>query len=678
MTGQLDGAVLPVAGITSPVSEVAGCWSPALSPDGRHAAYVSDRGGTPQVWVQPIGSDLAFVIDTGGEPVAAVHWSTDGDWLACQVSPGGAPRHEVWLVRPDGSASHQVAGFGADTADAIRWLPGRPLLAVTENLSRALLVDAGTGQRHVVAEGELIALLDVSPDHGRALLRRGPRGARRLVVRDLHSGLERYVTQGQQGCFGPDGHSVYAVSDAGEFPVLIRWPSYGGEVAAGTGPGNVADAAGVVADAAGVVTDAAGVVADARPGQVADGVEVVADAGRGEVESFALTVDGRTVAVLWNVRGGESELALLDLAHDGRRVVDPLPGSVVGGLAWSADGRTLAFTAEGPGQPHGVWTCPVEGQPLPVAVEPGALELFGIGDGDSVTRPGGSSGRDRLRAAEADAPHPAGAGASPAQRGTARPVLHTLRSHDGLEITGWLLRPAGDGPHPAVLWLHGGPEAQERPGHNPLFQSLVNRGVAVFAPNVRGSSGFGRSFVAADNGPLRYAAIADVAACVNYLVTAGIADPARVGCAGRSYGGYLTLAALTRYPELFAVGVDVCGMSNFATFYAHTEPWIAAAAVTKYGDPVADAELLRDLSPITRIDRLRAPLLVVHGANDSNVPVIESEQVVAALAERGVPHHYLLFPGEGHELLHRAARAEYLRVTTDWLAKHLQAHVLTS
>jgi len=204
-----------------------------------------------------------------------------------------------------------------------------------------------------------------------------------------------------------------------------------------------------------------------------------------------------------------------------------------------------------------------------------------------------------------------------------------------------------------------------------LFRSLVDRGIAVFAPNVRGSSGFGRSFVNADNGALRYAAIADVASCVNFLVTTGVARKDKIGIMGRSYGGYLTLAALTTYPSLFAVGVDVCGMANFATFYEHTEPWIASAAVSKYGDPVADAELLRDLSPITHIDRLRTPLLVIHGANDSNVPVIEAEQVVAALGERGVPYQYVLFPDEGHQLLHRSSRAEYLKVTVDWLTAHL-------
>jgi dipeptidyl aminopeptidase/acylaminoacyl peptidase len=308
-------------------------------------------------------------------------------------------------------------------------------------------------------------------------------------------------------------------------------------------------------------------------------------------------------------------------------VVGPLPGGVAAGLSWSFDGSTLAFTAEGPGRPHGVWVYDVA--------------------------------EDCLKAVSAD----------PAAPNAVRPTLHTFAAHDGLTLTGWLFRPHTDGPHPTVLWFHGGPEAQERPGHGPLFQSLVDRGIAVFAPNVRGSAGFGRTFVNADNGKLRYDGILDVRSCAEHLAATGVSS--RLGIMGRSYGGYLTLAALTTFPELFAVGIDVCGMSNFATFYEHTEPWIAAAAVSKYGDPVADAGLLRDLSPITRIDQLRAPLMVVHGENDSNVPVIEAEQVVAALAARGAEHKYLLFPDEGHELLHRSSRAEYLRETVEWLTTHL-------
>ncbi|AGL19941.1 S9 family peptidase [Actinoplanes sp. N902-109] len=577
MTGQLsrvDVTVLPAGWLTkgSYPSEVSGSWSPALSPDGRHAAYVSDRSGSPKVWVQPVGSDLTFLVDTGEEPVVSVHWSHGGGWLACVIAPGGAPRTEVWLVRPDGSALHQVAGFGADSAENVRWLPGRPLLAVTENLTTTLLIDAAEGTRSVICTGELVSLFDVSPDRSRALLRLGSRGNRYIVVRDLATGADEYVTSGEQACFDPDGH-IWARSDAGERPVLLH------------------------------------------------GSTVAAAAPDAEVEAFALTADGSRAAVLWNVDGGRSALTVSATEID-------LPGWVVSQPVWSADGSTLAFTAEGPGQPHGVWTWSPAGGLTPVSV-------------DEV----------------ADSP--------------VLPTLRRFASHDGLEISGWLFEPATPGPHPTVLWLHGGPEAQERPGHGPLFQSLVARGMAVFAANVRGSSGFGRTFVNADNGPLRHAAIADVAACVDHLVTSGVADPARIGCMGRSYGGYLTLAALVTYPSLFAVGIDVCGMSNFATFYEHTEPWIAAAAVSKYGDPVRDADLLHDLSPITRIDRLRAPLMVVHGENDSNVPVIEAEQVVKALAERGVEHRYLLFPGEGHELLHRSSRAEYLRETVSWLTRHL-------
>jgi dipeptidyl aminopeptidase/acylaminoacyl peptidase len=658
---RVDVTVLP-AGWRRLESEIAGNWSPALSPDGRHMAYVSDRGGVPAVWVQPVGSELAFRVDTGPEPVSTVRWSSGGGWLACQIAPGGAPRHEVWLIRPDGSDLHQVAGFGADTAENIRWLPGRPVLAVTENLTAAVLIDVVTGTRTVVTEGDLVSLLDVDPAGRFALLRYGPRGARQIVLRDLTGGVEKPVTRGERAVFSPGGGCVYALSQDGEFPSLLRIAGDAVETLAHSPVS--APLAGPLLPAASARTPApappatsslpavstrtpapdppgtfplpaasARTPAPAPPGTsplpVASAGSPVSAADAAEVEDFVVTADGRTAAVLWNVRGGESEIAVIDLDHDGDRVPRriPLPGLVTNDLTWSFDGSTLGFTAEGPGQPHGVWVWQRES---------GKLEAVS---------------------------------AEPASPTAIRPELRVFPAHDGLTLTGWLFSPRTPAPHPTVIWLHGGPEAQERPGHGPLFQALADRGIAVFAANVRGSSGFGRSFVDADNIGLRYGAIEDVRTCVNHLRDSGVAG--RVGVMGRSYGGYLTLAALTWFPELFDVGVDICGMSNFATFYEHTEPWIASAAVSKYGHPVHDADLLRDLSPIHRIDRLRAPLLIVHGANDSNVPVIEAGQVVEALAARSHPHRYLLFPGEGHELLHRSARAAFLTETLSWLQSHL-------
>jgi dipeptidyl aminopeptidase/acylaminoacyl peptidase len=592
-TGQLSRgdatlAPSPSSLVDSPlVDEVSGTWGASPAPDGSAMAVISDRAGSPALWILD-AAGRARPVDVGPHPVTAVAWSRCGEWIAYAVAPGGAPRTEVWLVRPDGRGLCQVAGFGADTAVLAGWLPADGL-AVTElggGGGRALIVDAAG--RLPLAELDLMALLDVTPDGRTALLRRGPRGRRHLEVLDLATGARRaLVDAADRGCFTPDGQAVLARSDARvDLARLVRAPLDGSTV------------------------------------------EVLAERVDGELDDFAVAPDGR-LALLWNVDGGASVLVLRDL--DGTETAVPA-GPVVRDPQFSADGTILTVTVEGPLTPCAVWR--VEAR---------------TGDAAPVE--------------------------TPLETGFAgvRPELRRFRAADGLALTGWLYRP--DNPTgAAVISLHSGPEAQERPGYNPLFQSLAARGITVFAPNVRGSSGFGRAFVDADNGALRHGAIADVAASVAHLLDTGIAEPGRIGCMGRSYGGYLTLAALVTYPELFAVGVDVCGMADFATFYAGTEPWIAAAAVSKYGHPDHDRDTLHALSPLHRLDRLAAPLLVVHGDNDTNVPTGEAEQVVAALAARGFPHHFLRFPDEGHEFLDPANRETYVRATVTWLHHHLARH----
>ena len=140
------------------------------------------------------------------------------------------------------------------------------------------------------------------------------------------------------------------------------------------------------------------------------------------------------------------------------------------------------------------------------------------------------------------------------------------------------------------------------------------RGIAVFAPNVRGSSGFGKRFVNLDNGEKRFDGVRDIKACVDYAATSGVADPKRIGIMGGSYGGYMVIAGLTEYPETFAAGANLFGIVNFATFFAKTEPWMAAISKVEYGDPDTQADLLRSLSPIHMINRVRAATLVLHGA----------------------------------------------------------------
>jgi predicted N-formylglutamate amidohydrolase/fermentation-respiration switch protein FrsA (DUF1100 family) len=365
-------------------------------------------------------------------------------------------------------------------------------------------------------------------------------------------------------------------------------------------------------------------------GPDAEAPRVVAERADAELEQLILSSDGHTAALLWN-RAGQSECELVDL-HSGSARQLLLPEPYAHGGSFSHDGRWLAMTLEGPTHPRAVHVL------------------------DTVT------GSWRRITAQ---PH---AWTQP----TTTPQLVRLRSQGEVELSGWLYRALPDAtPKAAVIHLHGGPEAQERPAYNPLFQALVERGITVFAPNVRGSSGFGKTFVNADNRELRWGAIADVAACARYLLDEGLASTDTLACAGRSYGGYLTLAALVFHPELFAAGLDVCGMSDLATFYRDTEPWIAHAAYPKYGHPEADAELLQRLSPIHHFDKLKAPLLVVHGENDSNVPLGEALQAVAAAEERGIPAELLLFRDEGHELQTRNNREHFVTRSVDFLEERL-------
>lgn len=358
-----------------------------------------------------------------------------------------------------------------------------------------------------------------------------------------------------------------------------------------------------------------------------DGVGAIAQRDDAEIDFADADDAGRRVLIAWNF-DGRSELEILDAASTSRRICG-LPGEVVSGGVLARDGNQAVLAVESSLAPPQLWALRID---------------------DATWRP--VTAAPRL------------------ERNLVRPTLERLVSHDGLELTGWLYRPAGSGRHsPAVVSVHGGPESQERPTFNPHHQMLAAAGIVVFAPNIRGSSGFGREFVHADDRFGRLNAIGDVAVCAEWLEAGGFADPTRIAVAGRSYGGYVTLMALTVFPQRFAAGIDTCGMSDLLTFYGTTEPWIARAAITKYGDPERDADLLGRLSPLHHAAALRAPLLVIHGERDTNVPVSESHQIVAALRARGHDVAYLQLDGEGHDFRRASSRRRLLLAITGFLQR---------
>jgi dipeptidyl aminopeptidase/acylaminoacyl peptidase len=610
------------------MARVGGCWSPSFSPDGLRLAFVSNLSGVPQVWTVPADGGWPEQVTSFDDPVNGVEWSPDGSWLAFSLAPGGGMNSQVYLVRPDGKQLVRVSDGGKANNILDGWRrDGRALLLSSNRADPASLdpftYDLATGAwRRAAPGGGDGTISDVSRDGRSALVERvRQRGDDDVYAIDLETGREALLTPHQPPAsfgvarFSPDGSTVYLSSnrdrDRSAF-ARLRLPRAG----SGEAPGSL---------------------------------EVVAARDDAELEAVRVADDGHTAALLWNV-AGRSQLSFVDLATLAETPGPALPGEVVRDMEFSANGRLLALTLTGSRQPQDIWVLDrASGRLRQITHTPhGGVDLAAL----------------------------------------AAPELVRFSALDGLELSGWLYRPAGRWSAGAagaaggagaaaagavVLSLHGGPESQERPAWNPLYQALLARGIAVFAPNVRGSAGFGKRFVNLDNGALRADAVRDLRAAVEYLVRQGIADPRRVGIMGGSYGGYMTMAGLTEFPELFAAGADLYGIVNFETFFAHTEPWMAAISKVEYGDPDTQKDLLRALSPIHRLDRVKAPTLVLHGANDTNVPVVEAEQVVSALRQRGVPVEYVLFPDEGHGFRKTANRIRAAVAVVRFFAAYLAA-----
>jgi dipeptidyl aminopeptidase/acylaminoacyl peptidase len=252
-------------------------------------------------------------------------------------------------------------------------------------------------------------------------------------------------------------------------------------------------------------------------------------------------------------------------------------------------------------------------------------------------------------------------------------------------IPAWLYTAMPGGPNPAVatahgpsapspvlIQIHGGPEQQARAGFDPLVQYLANRlGVAVILPNVRGSSGYGKAYIKADDGLLRPGAVADIGALLDWIETRPDLDPARVAVAGRSYGGFMALASLTRYGGRLKGGVSTVGITHFPSFLKETSGYRRDLRRAEYGDERDPkmAAFLDSLSPVRHLDKLTQPLLLAHGKNDPRVPYAESVRLFEALKSRKVPVWLLTFHQEGHAFRSEASQTAYNRVLADFLAR---------
>jgi dipeptidyl aminopeptidase/acylaminoacyl peptidase len=255
-------------------------------------------------------------------------------------------------------------------------------------------------------------------------------------------------------------------------------------------------------------------------------------------------------------------------------------------------------------------------------------------------------------------------------------VLESYPARDGTPIPMFVRRPAtcATKPCPVVVDFHGGPEGQSKPGWHPIAQAFVEAGFVYVSPNVRGSDGYGKTWLHADDGPKRLAVITDIEDCAAFIKKSwgdGGTAP-KIGVMGWSYGGYSTLVAMTMFAGAYDAGAAGVSFSNIVTFLQNTAPYRRALRISEYGDPDKDREALLKLSPITYIDRVKAPLLLIQGANDPRTPVGEAVMMHDALEQKGITTKLVIFADEGHGPSKRENQALSYATMLKFFQEHLQ------
>ena len=366
-------------------------------------------------------------------------------------------------------------------------------------------------------------------------------------------------------------------------------------------------------------------------------IETVEEGGEWNIDGVAVDDETGRLVYSRNV-DGYTELTVGELAGETtiETFPDPeIPAGVAGGVAFDDDAERFAVTVTADTENANVYVVDVDS-----------------GDAERWTR-ASTAGIPESTFRESE--------------------LVRYETFDDREIPGYLSLPdsSPDEGAPVVVDIHGGPESQRRPSFSPVKQYLLEHGYAVFEPNVRGSTGYGRSYTHLDDVEKRMDSVADIEAAVEWLTDRPEVDGDRIIAKGGSYGGFMVLAALTEYPELWAAGIDTVGIANFVTFLENTGSWRRALREAEYGSLSEDRAFLESISPINNIEHIEAPLFVLHGANDPRVPVGEAEQIVDEAREQGVPVRKLVFEDEGHGFSKLENRKEAYTEIVDFLDEHV-------
>ncbi len=580
---------------------VRSAYGPGFSPDGKRLSFLTDITGVAEVWSVPIdihASTPAWPdqLTFRGERVAGASYSPTADVLLVSADVRGNERTQLYSLSADGSAFIALTTQSEAIYQFGGWSPDGTRITFSSNERDGRYFDI----YELVLETSKSRLL-LQHDGTNYSVDYSPDG-RFILVSRAQSNVRNQLflldtTTGETHTLTPE------ISDGQALHIFPAWS---------------ADRSGLY-----LLSNRGRQFLSLAWLDLATTDMMYLRDDLWDAEFLALTRDGTRMALVFN-EDGYSRLQLFDVSKGWEaRLELPVPALPEGGIygaMWSKDGTRLAITLFRANDAPDVWVWDVQEQVLWRATH---SSLGGIPRESFV-----------------------------------EPSLVRYPTFDGRQVPAFLYLPHDRQPRalPVVINVHGGPEGQSRPEFDPVIQYLVAWGYAVLEPNVRGSTGYGYEYQSLDDVRLRMDSVIDLQYAVFWLRESGIADPKRIVVMGGSYGGFMVLSAITTYPDLWAAAVDIVGIANFVTFLENTGPWRRKLREAEYGSLDRDREFLEQISPIHLVDRISAPLFVVHGANDPRVPVGEAEQIVTALRSRKVPVEYLRFEDEGHGLVKRANR----------------------
>ena len=583
-----------------------------LSPDGSEVAFSWNRSGTFEIYSVPLDGERIFQLTDAKERSVWPRWSPDARQLAFLRDRGGDEQFDIWLVDRDGEHERNLTNEPGVMHRDIAWSPDGTKLVYTANSGGKAfgiqVIDLATGEKRAITDGSRD---DMQP-------RWSPDGT--LLV--FWSRRETTRTNAD----------LYVVASTGG--ETTRLETRDGKDGESTDPQWSPDGTRIS-----FTTDTRGrheIALASYAEREVRRVEHMTDSIHDEYGAV-WRPDGRALAYLHNEDAAVSLRRVFAVSHADHAVSD-IPGMHLSpDIGPNSD--TTAFMFSSPSRP---WDVFVTGEraiearaltrSLPAAIDPATLVE------PSHVRYPGADGEDV-------------------------PALLFLPYAEALR---------GEKIPPAIINIHGGPTAQHHREWNVATQVFVNAGFVVLEPNPRGSTGYGKKWREANRGDWGGKDLEDIARGAGWLGDQKLADPARIGVYGGSYGGYLTLMSLALRPDRFAAGVSVVGVVSWKTMAETTRGDLRDYLIREFGDPTKDAELYRERSPLTHASKIRAPLLILQGENDPRVPRSEAEQVVKALRDSGKPHEYHVYPGEGHGFRVTENRIDALRRALDWFDRYLR------